>query len=135
MLELERLQEMINRINSENSLLIIKSILSEYEDCIELLYWIYNPKKTFKNITSEKIKENQNLRYNDFKVLIHLLYFISLEENTFEQAIGSINSTIEKRFPEYKELIYDIIDKKLKCDIDIELINEIWPGLINKEEI
>jgi DNA ligase-1 len=131
---LKDFQKLINELQAENSSNGKKEILKKYPQCKDLLKWTLDPYKKF-GVTSDQLKKHSEIRHNferdgglPFSIK-DLLWELSERVVTGHDAIGEINSFIENH-KEYKDLIYRIIDKDLKCRTGATLINKVYPGLI-----
>jgi len=130
---LNRLQELVNKLQSDTSSNVKSDYLREYlhdSDLKKLIMYIHNPFYQF-HVTSDNCKKFNTLlaltekEYNIFELLDEL----RTREVTGHNAIGLVNSFIESNI-EHKELIFNIIDKDLKCRIGDSLINKAVPNTI-----
>jgi len=130
---LKRLQELVDRLQTNSSSNIKKEFLQEYlhdSELKKLMMYIHNPFYQF-HVTSENCKKLNtllSLTEKDFDIF-ELLDMLRTREVTGHNAIGLINSFISQN-PEHKQLIYNIIDKDLKCRIGESLINKAVPNTI-----
>jgi len=109
-----------------------KQILSEYKDegnICKLLQYVYSPYIHF-GVTSSNCNKLSHLcdADNGYE-LFDLLDDLNEKRITGHSAISAVNGFIES-WPEYKELIHNIIDKDLKTRAGANLINKSIPGLI-----
>ncbi|HRZ86122.1 MAG TPA: hypothetical protein P5277_05085 [Candidatus Paceibacterota bacterium] len=125
---LKDMQDLINDLNKSNSTLDKKAVLKKYPQCQELLKWVYNPYIQF-YVSSENCEKRQDLIGEAYTDLIVLLWALSSRRITGHTAISAVNGFVSAN-PEYKTLIYNIIDKNLKVRIDAKTINSIYPDLI-----
>ena len=130
---LKRLQELVDRLQTNSSSNIKKEFLQEYlhdSELKKLMMYIHNPFYQF-HVTSENCKKLNtllSLTEKEFDIF-ELLDVLRTREVTGHNAIGLINSFISQN-PEHKQLIYNIIDKDLKCRIGESLINKAVPNTI-----
>jgi len=133
MTNFQRLQTMVDEINSTTKTNEKIEILKKYPDCREFLEATYNPYKKY-GVKSKSIEERK-LIYNDrehayFEDFFNLLNHLVEEKITGYEAIDTINYFIEKVAPEHRQLIYNIFDHNLKIRLDAKSINEAFPKLI-----
>lgn len=130
---LSRLQELVTKLQADSSSNKKVELLKEYlhdSDLKKLIMYIHNPFYQF-HITSDNCKKLHTLlsltekEYNIFELLDEL----RTREVTGHNAIGLVNSFVELN-PEHKELIFNIIDKDLKCRVGESLINKAVPGTV-----
>ena len=130
---LNRLQELVDKLQSDSSSNKKVELLKEYlhdSDLKKLVMYIHNPFYQF-HITSDNCKKLNTLlsltekEYTIFKLLDEL----RSREVTGHNAIGLVNSFVQLNI-EHKELIFNIIDKDLKCRIGESLINKAVPGTV-----
>jgi len=81
----------------------------------------------------KKLK-NLNSDYTEFGDIFQLLDSLDATWITGHHAIKSVNEFIEEN-KEYEDLIYNIIDKNLKCRANASLINKVFPNLIPEFDI
>jgi DNA ligase-1 len=87
-----------------------------------ILLYTYHPMWQY-NVTSDNLKKKSKLRGKDFGDIFFLLNALKDRQVTGHDAIGAINTFIDK-FPEYEELIHCIIDKDLKTRAGDKIINK-----------
>jgi DNA ligase-1 len=130
---LSRLQELVTKLQSDSSSNKKVELLKEYlhdSDLKKLVMYVTNPFYQF-HITSDNCKKLHTLlfltekEYNIFELLDEL----RTREVTGHNAIGLVNSFVELN-SEHKELIFNIIDKDLKCRVGESLINKAVPGTV-----
>ncbi len=97
----------------------------------EVLEATYNPYKQY-YVTSKTCKKNSGLmKYNTYQTIFELLNDLSSRNKTGHDAIAAVNGFIMANAnQEYKEIIYNIIDKDLKIRCGDSIINKAVPGLI-----
>lgn len=128
---LESVNNLIENLNKSNSNLYKVSILQQYvdnESIKKLLYYTYNGLIQY-NVTSATIKKLNNLSESTDIELFELLDKLRNRELTGHSAISMINGFINN-YPEYSELIYNIIDKDLKMRVALKTINKVFNNLI-----
>ena len=136
---LDKLQKLINELNSSNSNNDKEKILRNYrsdDDIKRILFYTYNPFYQF-NITSKNCIKNKK----KLPILIQVGYtFFNLLDDlhqrniTGNEAISRVNGFISLN-PEHEELIYRVIDKDLKTRTGDKLINKAIPNLIPTFEV
>ena len=97
----------------------------------EVLEATYNPYKQY-YVTSKTCKKNSGLmKYNTYQTIFELLNDLSSRNKTGHDAIAAVNGfIIANANQEYKEIIYNIIDKDLKIRCGAKVINKAVPNLI-----
>ena len=94
-----------------------------------ILEYTYNPYKQY-HVTSKTCIKNKDIITPYFgKTIFDLLDDLSNRHMTGHAAIGVVNYFVNKNL-EYKDLIYNIIDKDLKIRTGAKVINKAFPGLI-----
>ena len=128
---LGRLYELTEDLKATNSSNKKIEILHQYEDCLKLLRYIYHPLINF-HITSDQCKKHRNLFNTSYHTDIQmLLNDLRKRITTGHDAIKAVNTFVmAKENHKYSELIWNIIDRNLKCRIDVKLINKAFPGSI-----
>jgi len=130
--KLKFLQQVIDELNSSNSSNQKLEILSKYKDnefLKKVLEYTYSPYKQF-GVTSDNCIKLSNLpAFDIYEDLFSLLDDLVDRNITGHDAIRCINTYINK-YPKYKNLIYNIIDKNLKIRIGETSINKIIPNCI-----
>lgn len=137
--EFPRLLELQTRLKSTSSTSEKAKILAEYPDLKTILVWIYNPFKKF-YVTADavrkymkgdyKIREiSDSQRLQPEGLVINLLESLSSRTTTGHAALCEVASIIAV-FPQYADLILDIIDKDLGAGVSDTIINKVWKGLI-----
>ena len=91
----------------------------------------YNPYKQY-YVTSKTCKKNSGLmKYNTYQTIFELLNDLSSRNKTGHDAIAAVNGFIMANAnQEYKEIIYNIIDKDLKIRCGAKVINKAVSNLI-----
>ena len=97
----------------------------------EVLEATYNPYKQY-YVTSKTCKKNSGLmKYNTYQTIFELLNDLSSRNKTGHDAIAAVNGFIMANAnQEYKEIIYNIIDKDLKIRCGAKVINKAVSNLI-----
>lgn len=130
---LSRLQELVAKLQADSSSNKKVELLKEYlhdSDLKKLVMYVTNPFYQF-HVTSDNCKKLNTLlaltekEYNIFE----LLDLLRTREVTGHNAIGLVNSFVSLN-PEHKELIFNIIDKDLKCRVGESLVNKAVPKTV-----
>lgn len=127
---LQALQKLVSMLKADSSTAYKKAVLKKYGVLSKgILAKIYDKKLPF-NITSK------SLHYNILKTdrrapfdLHQLLFNLSHRVWTGDLAVYNCEIFISANY-EYRFLIKDILDKDLKCGINVKTINAVWPELI-----
>ena len=134
MKDFETLRQMVDELNSTNSINSKKEILAKYKDnsfIKEVLYYTYNPFYQY-YVTPENLEKNYEddlgVLY-DFNDLFEMLDALRAREVTGHKAINSVNDYCYRN-EDYKDLIYKIIGKDLEIRMGDSLINKVIPNLI-----
>jgi DNA ligase 1 len=127
---LETLNELVEKLKETSSLNKKKEILKNYTSLKGILGLIYDPMLMF-NVSSKNLIKNKDLIKETDIDLFSLLISLYKRDVTGNSAIALINGFI-KNNEEYKDLIYDIIDKNLKVRIDVKMLNSVFPKLIKE---
>jgi DNA ligase-1 len=132
---LKILEELVKKLQETSSTLEKKEILSNYPQCKELLWWIYNPFKQF-FVTSTNLKKGKKelVAEEAHKSFIELLTDLSERNITGHAAIEACNAYIRDH-SKFAELLYNAFDKDLKTRCNIKLINQVWPKHIPTFEV
>lgn len=129
---LYNLQQLVTELNSSNSNNDKKKALANHLECQEILEYIYSPFKKF-GVTSANVKKywNNTDGLYDFgnDTIFELLDSLYKRSITGHAALAIVIRFIAHN-EEYTDLIYNIIDKDLKCRIDVSTINKVFPNLI-----
>ena len=126
------LQKLVDELNSSNSTLDKTAVLqkSEYNDPFikAVIRATYNPFKQY-YVTPANLKKNSHLTASSNADLFGILKLLSTREITGHDAIALVNGYV-RNFPEYKELIYNILDRNLKTRMSDKIINKVFSNLI-----
>ena len=129
---MKRLQEMVNELSTTNSSKAKKDILLKYEDCKDYLKIILSSFKQF-HVTSKNIKKMHGKLKPDsgleVKTLYELLAVLSKRLVTGHDALRTVQRFVENN-SEYSELIFNAIDKNLRCRVDAKLVNKVFDGCV-----
>ena len=127
---MEELRLFIDEMQATSSSLDKVKILKKQSNYIQgILEYTYNPYKQY-NVTSKTCIKNKNIINAYFgKTIFDLLDDLNNRHMTGHAAIGAINYFINKNL-EYKDIIYNILDKDLKIRTGAKVINKAFPGLI-----
>lgn len=128
---LKDFRNLLEELQSENSSNGKKVILRKYPQCKDLLRWALDPYRKF-GVSSEMIEKHLLkfgvLHYHP--LLLDVLDDLSSGKLSGYEAIGTINTLIVSLGVEYRDTIYRILDKDLKCRTGATLVNSVYPGLI-----
>ncbi len=131
---LETTKQFTEEINKTNSTLDKKKVLAKYPEMKKLLAEVYNPFKQY-YITSKTIQKNNALTSDKHpQDIFELLILLNSRTVTGHEAIGTVNNFIKVN-NQYEQIIYNIIDKDLKCRTGIKIINDVFPKLIPTFEV
>ena len=130
--DLQKIQELVDKLKATNSTNDKIDIIKEYKDdslIKKVLKYVYSPFKQYyiKSTQLKKLKKLCNPTY--FGSLFCMLDNLTNRVWTGHTAIEYVNGYV-KSFPEYKELIYCIIDKNLKTRTGADLINKAIPKCV-----
>ena len=135
MSELKQLQELVTELNNTNSSNEKKVILAKHPQCKEMLKYVYNPFWRFGVTSKNCIKRNDiENDVSHYEHIFQLLDALKERDITGHDAIGAINC-FSCDNPDYKDLIWLILDRNLKTRTDAKLINKVWKGLIPSFEV
>ena len=123
---LDRVESLVNQLQNTSSRNDKIQILRNNSWCKDILYYVYNPYILY-GLTSKKCKKLNDLEGDFSGDIFDLLKTLS-EELSGHDSVKAVNSFIDKYG--YKELVYSIIDKNLKCRIDAKVVNLAFPNLI-----
>ena len=127
---LKELQEMVDDLTSTNSNNEKIDRLKKYSHLKKVIEYAHNPMKQF-YVTSKNIKKHNIAMEFDgkeedlFPILDDLSARIISGHDALEIVYGYV-----KKFQEYEDIIYSIIDKNLKIRMSDTTINKVFPGLI-----
>jgi len=138
--EFDNLISMCDMVNTTNSKLDKADILAKYPQCQELIEIAMNPYKkyhvTSKNI--EKLKDkvdgtwSTKANYTGFLKILGTLIDGTLSGHN---GIYTINEFIKEAGEEYREIVYNILDKNLKIRMGDKEINKVYPNLVPTFEV
>lgn len=136
-IELQFLQEFVDEINLTNSNLDKQSVIKKYYDrdanmFAKLMRYVYDYHYkyylTSANVLKREDLVNDNMSTDNMTVC-DMLDMLSSRTETGHNAITLVNTFIKDHL-EYKDLVFRIIDKDLKCRIDAKTINKVIPNVI-----
>jgi DNA ligase-1 len=82
------------------------------------------------NVTPENCIKNSGLTNPVYiKDIFELLNMLSERKLSGYDAIGAVNSFINNNI-EFKDIIFKILDKDLKCGVNSSIVNKVYPKLI-----
>lgn len=129
---LENLQALVNAINASNSTNAKIEVLKQFKNnelVCKALQYTYSPYKQF-NLTSASCKKYVGqFEVEYIEDLFLLLDKLSNREITGNAAIAAVQR-FYMLFPDYTDLILNIIDKDLKIRMNAKNINKAVPNLI-----
>jgi len=129
---MHELKQFIDEMQATSSSLEKVEILKQQSEFIQkVLEYTYNPYKQY-YVTSKTCKKNSGLmKYNTYQTIFELLDDLSSRNKTGHDAIAAVNGFIMANAnQEYKEIIYNIIDKDLKTRTGAKVINKAFKNLI-----
>jgi len=126
----QRMVEQLNTTNSKNDKM---AILADYPELQNLLTYTYDPYRMY-GVSSTNLKKNFDKVNNITDDLFELLDMLSTRKITGHDALAATNGFIEAHL-EYRELIYNILDKNLKTRTDAKLINKVYPKLVPQFDV
>ena len=136
---LDKLQKLVDQLNETTSSNDKKETLKGADAEIQSLFKLIFGSIEF-GITSDGIKKNLKIAkagFRDSDVLGHdiepILKKLHARTYTGHDAISFVENFILSN-EKHRELIYNIIDKNLKCRIDTSMINKVFPNLIPEFE-
>jgi DNA ligase 1 len=143
--DFDQLALLVSKLKATSSSSEKKNILSQFPQCKDFLRYTYDRYKNY-YITSDNIKKQKgalqgrgpdlfsrkpatSAQGTSYSTLFDLLDALNARKVTGHDAIRAISSFISKN-PSYEELIYNIIDRDLKCRVDTKIINKVFPSLV-----
>jgi DNA ligase-1 len=131
--KIKKLSDLLKDTSSSlDKVKILKTHLED-DDLKKLVMYVYNPYYQF-YITSSVCEKNSSLKGKSFNDVFELLDNLRKRIVTGHEAIGCVNSFIEKN-PDHKDIVFNILDKDLKTRIAEKTINKAIPGLIPEFEV
>lgn len=136
-IELQFLQEFVDEINLTNSNLDKQSVIKKYYDrdvnmFTKLMRYVYDYHYkyylTSTNVLKREDLVNDNMSTDNITVC-DMLDMLSSRTETGHNAIALVNTFVKDHW-EYKDLVFRMIDKDLKCRIDAKTINKVIPNVI-----
>lgn len=133
--ELANFIEYVNETNSGNDK--IAALKTANKDIQKLLKYVYNDSKTL-GVTSSNCIKNKGLAFSADEcasqcdttlTLVKLFDLLSSREYTGSAAIKLVNSFVAQN-EGFERLIFDCIDRDLKCGVSKTSINKAFPNLI-----
>ena len=132
MKELERLQELVDKMKSTSSLLEKKKIIKSIEGdsfITKVLYYTYNPYFKY-HVTSANCRKNSGLfKYNTYENIFDMLDDLRNRKFTGHDAIARVNG-FALLHQGHEQLIWNILDGNLELRASNSVINKVIPGLI-----
>ena len=135
---LDKLQKLVDQLNETTSSNDKKAILAkgadkEIQSLFKLIYGSIEFGITsdgIKKNLAKFIKESHDDKDDDIESILKKLH---ARTYTGYEAVVFVNEYIS-RYEKHRDLIYNIIDKNLKCRIDTSMINKVFPNLIPEFE-
>jgi len=127
----DNLETFVNELRSTSSTLDKAELIKKHgksEHIKQVLLYTYHPTWQY-FVTSDNLKKYSSLRGESYKDLFCLLDALRNRTITGHDAIGAVNSFVEKH-KKFEDLIHCIIDKDLKTRAGDKIINKAIPGLI-----
>jgi len=134
--EFDDLIKLCDEMNSTNSSNAKAIILVKHPECKELIELAMNPYKKY-HVTSKNIEKlrgkcgnfifNVPTNYETFKTILNELVTGTISGHV---AISNIDTYIKEVGEEYRQLVYNILDKNLKIRFGKKEVNKIWDNLI-----
>ena len=108
----------------------VETIKTASKNVLRILYYTYNTYMQY-NITPKVLDKRPDLcnKHTKFSSIFDLLDSLNLRLITGHKAIEETNGFIYCN-PEYKQIIYLILDRNLKVRASVKLINKAIPSLI-----
>ncbi|MFW6046445.1 MAG: RNA ligase family protein [Candidatus Woesearchaeota archaeon] len=136
---LKDLQKLVDELKTTNSMNDKKDILAKYPQCKDIIVYTLDPFKQFyvtsKNIKKmEKSPELDTVYSENYDDIFKLLDDLSERKISGYKAIKTVVEFI-KQNNNYKDLIYNIIDKDLKCRVAAGVVNKVWPNAVPEFKI
>ena len=132
MKELQDIQKMINELNNSTSTNEKTSILEQYKANVgvcKLLEYTHSQFKQYNVTPANCEKKNELITPTVHKDIFALLNDLHDRVITGNNAIGAVNK-FNQTHPEYKELVYRILNRNLKTRVGTSLINKVIPNCI-----
>jgi len=131
----EDLDNLVSELKNTSSTLDKVKILKKHEtdDLKKILFYTYHPLYQY-HVTSNNCIKNSSLYGKKYDCIFDLLDDLRSRKITGHDAIGVVNAFCS-RHPNYKNLIYCIIDKDLKTRTNEKLINKAFKNLIPEFEV
>ena len=130
--DLQSLKNLIEEMNTTNSLNEKKVILAKYPECKELLRYTYDTINLVYGVTSKSLKKNIIVNHSDMlevDTIQELLNNLNDRTITGYAAVASVNYFV-KLHREFEDVIHCIIDRNLKIRVDTSVINKVFPDCV-----
>ena len=128
---IKEINDFLDRMNSTNSSNDkVETIKSSSRIIQKILYYTYNSFLQF-NVTPKLLEKRSDLcnRYTKFNSMFDLLDSLNHRLITGHKAIKEVNGFILNN-PEYKDILYLVLERNLKIRASTKLINKALPRLI-----
>jgi DNA ligase 1 len=127
--DLAVVQGMVSEINTTNKLTEKVAILAKYPQCKDILRYVYDEINLVYGVTSKNLKKRDDLIEATDLNIEELLDALSKREFTGHKALSIVNGFIEKN-EDYRDLVYNIIDRNLKTRLDVKSVNKVFKDCI-----
>lgn len=137
---LDTLQQFITECNQSNSINDKIEVLKKYPNLQNIFAYIYDKVKYTYGITSDKINKLQNdpkvsCVFPRYTTIEELLDGLNNKEVTGHKAVGEVLAFINSGNEQYRQLIYNILDRNIQTRTTATLINRIYPGCISSSYV
>jgi hypothetical protein len=135
MLKEQRFLKLCEELETFDSEMKIKDVLDSYaQECLSLIKYALDNGIIF-HISSEKYKKFSNrVESTEHSLnLEELLFNLWRKEWDPIGGISHIKHYLEK-YPEYSDLLFSFLDKKVEIKIKTKIINKWFPGLISDKK-
>jgi len=130
--ELNELYVLVSSLRGTNSRTEKEAILRRHTDCKALLFYAYNSFYQY-GVTSASCAKGdmwKDIADDEMHSLVQLLEHLRTREITGDIARAHCRRFAESLPPKIQDVFWNIIDRDLKCRIDVKIINKVFPGLI-----
>ena len=125
--DFKKFVEELRNTNSKNDKI---KILKAHPEQQEALLYTYHPFWKY-GVSKANCKKLSHIQVGKkYQVFHTLLDDLAYRRITGHEAIGSVNQYMNMIHPEIREVFWCVLEKDLKCGIDIKTINSAFKGLI-----
>lgn len=135
-MNLKRIYDFVEEMKATSSSNDKKAILTKYKNdeyLKKVLLYTYHPFKQY-YVTPKNLEKRSDLSKEGYSDLFLLLEALDSRTISGHAALACVNGFIAIE-PEYKDIVYQILDRNLKTRATATIINEIIPGLIPVFEV